>query len=191
MTVRASIVIPVKGFSAGKSRLSGVLSDRDREALVRRLAERTVRIAQSLPNVDLVAVTPDPVTADILVAMGIRVVQETAGDLNGALAEAAATLGDRRTIVLPADLPELEPDDIAAHADAAGVGLSPDRRCSGTNMLSLPAPGAIPFRFGPQSLQVHAREAHAARIGIVWIARPGLAFDLDTPADLLRLKGWS
>jgi 2-phospho-L-lactate guanylyltransferase len=46
---------------------------------------------------------------------------------------------------------------------------------------------AIPFRFGPGSFDAHLAAARAAGVPTAVVERPGLAFDLDTPADLERL----
>jgi 2-phospho-L-lactate guanylyltransferase (CobY/MobA/RfbA family) len=42
------------------------------------------------------------------------------------------------------------------------------------------------FRFGSGSFVAHQGAARAAGIEPVVVDRPGLAFDLDTPADLAR-----
>jgi 2-phospho-L-lactate guanylyltransferase (CobY/MobA/RfbA family) len=50
-------------------------------------------------------------------------------------------------------------------------------------LLTTPA-ACIPFRFGPDSFASHLSAANARRISARTITRPGLAFDLDTEADL-------
>ena len=72
-------------------------------------------------------------------------------------------------------------------ADDAGIAIAPDRGGHGTNGLYLPAGLDFTCRFGARSRVRH--EAEARRFGIepAIVVRPGLAFDLDTPADLRAL----
>jgi 2-phospho-L-lactate guanylyltransferase len=102
-----------------------------------------------------------------------------------AIADRIATL-----LILHGDLPNLGADDVAALLDAlpdtGGVAIAPDRAGTGTNGLALRPPDAIGFRFGAGSFAAHALEAQGAGVPLADVHRPGLAFDLDTPADLAR-----
>jgi len=69
---------------------------------------------------------------------------------------------------------------------ARGAAIAPDRAGTGTNGLALRPPDVIALRFGAGSLAAHLAEAEAAGVPISEVHRPGLAFDLDTPADLAR-----
>jgi 2-phospho-L-lactate guanylyltransferase len=69
---------------------------------------------------------------------------------------------------------------------AGGVAIAPDRAGRGTNGLALRPPDAIGFRFGAGSFAAHRADAEAAGVPLVEVHRPGLEFDLDTPADLAR-----
>jgi 2-phospho-L-lactate guanylyltransferase len=104
--------------------------------------------------------------------------------------EAAEADGADRLLVLHGDLPNLAADDVLALVDAmAGepsVAIAPDRLGTGTNGLALSPPGVIGFRFGTGSFAAHLTEAQAAGVEPAVVVRPGLAFDLDTPADLAR-----
>jgi 2-phospho-L-lactate guanylyltransferase (CobY/MobA/RfbA family) len=66
------------------------------------------------------------------------------------------------------------------------VAIAPDRAGSGTNGLALTPPDVIAFRFGIGSCAAHLGAAREAGVPAVEVHRPGLAFDLDTPADLAR-----
>lgn len=68
--------------------------------------------------------------------------------------------------------------------EQSGVRLvpSPD---GGTNALVLIPPGAIPFRFGPNSAARHRAAATAAGVRVESIPLPSLAADIDQPRDLL------
>ena len=95
-------------------------------------------------------------------------------------------------MILHGDLPNLPTDDVAALLDAlpAGPAASRSRRIgpgAGTNGLALRPPDAIalPIRCRLASPRTRPRR-EAAGMPIVEVHRPGLAFDLDTPADLAR-----
>ena len=64
--------------------------------------------------------------------------------------------------------------------------MAPDRAGTGTNALALRPPDVIGFRFGAGSFAAHAAEIERAGVPAVAVNRGGLAFDLDTPADLAR-----
>lgn len=190
MSLRAQIVIPVKGFATGKSRLSGALSEEDRADLLRRLTERTIAVAVSLPDVEVTVVSPDPDVLACAAGLGAKTLQQRTGGLNDALEDVIRSLPERRTLILPMDLPQLAAADIEAHIACDGVGVSPDARGEGTNLLSLPRPRAIAFRFGADSFRRHLEAVRDAGLVAEVVKRPGLAFDLDTPDDLIRLKDW-
>jgi 2-phospho-L-lactate guanylyltransferase (CobY/MobA/RfbA family) len=50
------------------------------------------------------------------------------------------------------------------------------------------APGAVAFRYGPDSARLHAGAADGAGLRAVTLDVPELAFDVDAPADLARLR---
>ncbi len=69
-------------------------------------------------------------------------------------------------------------------AGVAGVVLVTDRHGTGTNALAMRPPHAIAFAFGPGSR--HAHQAAAEAVGARYVEVDGpLAFDLDTPDDLV------
>jgi 2-phospho-L-lactate guanylyltransferase len=92
--------------------------------------------------------------------------------------------------VLHGDLPNLAPEDIdalvAALPTPRGVAIAPDRAGTGTNGLAQSPPDAIGFAFGAGSLARHRAAADEAGVPVRVVERPGLAFDVDTPADLAR-----
>jgi 2-phospho-L-lactate guanylyltransferase len=190
VTVR--IIVPHRGLAAAKTRLSPVLDDAEREALAKRLLERVLAVAHEACG-DVVVITPSEALEPLVEAAGARLAHQIGMGLNAGLEQARReALADRveTLIVLHGDLPNLSTDDIAELLAAvprpAGVAIAPDRAGRGTNGLALRPPDAIPFRFGVGSLAGHHEAAEAARVPIVEVHRPGLAFDLDTPADLAR-----
>ncbi len=190
MTVR--IIVPHRGLAAAKTRLAPVLDDAERESLARRLLERVLAVAHESCG-DVVVITPSEALRPLVAAAGARLAVQHGMGLNAGLEEARReALADHidTLLVLHGDLPNLGTDDIAAFRDAvpapSGVAIAPDRGGSGTNGLALRPPDAIAFRFGVGSLAAHHAEAEARGVELVEVHRPGLAFDLDTPADLAR-----
>jgi 2-phospho-L-lactate guanylyltransferase len=190
--VSVRIIVPHRGLAAAKTRLAPVLDDAEREALARRLLLRVLAVAHESCG-DVVVITPSEALEPLVAGAGARLAVQRGMGLNAGLEQARReALADHidTLVVLHGDLPNLGTDDVAALRDAvpqpAGVAIAPDRRGSGTNGLALRPPDAIAFRFGIGSFAAHLAEAEAAGVPIVEVHRPGLAFDLDTPADLAR-----
>ena len=190
MSVR--IIVPHRGLAAAKTRLAPVLDDGEREALARRLLVQVLGVAHQACG-DVVVITPSEALEPLVTTAGARLVVQRGLGLNAGLEQArqeAIADGVTTLAILHGDLPNLTTDDVAALLDAlpegGGVAIAPDRAGSGTNALALRPPDAIDFGFGVGSFGAHAAAAKAAGIPLVEVHRPGLAFDLDTPADLAR-----
>jgi len=190
--VSVRIIVPHRGPAAAKTRLSPVLDDGEREALAKRLLERVLVVAHEACR-DVVVITPSAALGPQVEAASARLVVQRGMGLNAGLEQARleAIVDEVTTlVVLHGDLPNLGTDDVAALLAAIpvakGVAIAPDRAGTGTNGLALRPPDAIGFRFGVDSLAAHTSEAKAASVPLVEVHRPGLAFDLDTPADLAR-----
>jgi 2-phospho-L-lactate/phosphoenolpyruvate guanylyltransferase len=190
--VSVRIIVPHRGLAAAKTRLAPVLDDGEREALARRLLEQVLRVAHEACS-DVVVITPSEALGPLVAAAGARLVVQRGMGLNAGLEQARdEAIRDQiaTLVILHGDLPNLTTDDVAALVDAlpadTGVAMATDRAGTGTNALALRPPDAIGFRFGAGSHAAHTDAAEAAGVPLVEVNRPGLAFDLDTPADLAR-----
>jgi 2-phospho-L-lactate guanylyltransferase len=190
VTVR--IIVPHRGLAAAKTRLAPVLDDGEREALARRLLAQVLHVAHEACG-DVVVITPSEALGPQVVAAGARLVVQRGMGLNAGLEQArreAIAEGVTTLVILHGDLPNLLTDDVAALVDALpaarGVAIAPDRAGTGTNGLALRPPDAMDLRFGAGSFGAHVAAAEAAGVPLSEVHRPGLAFDLDTPADLAR-----
>lgn len=189
------IVVPHRGLEAAKTRLAPILSPDERVALSRRLLQRVLgAIGGRGDRCRALVISPDPALAEVVEPAGARLLVQRGMGLNAGLEQARALAlseGVELLAVLHGDLPNLESDDISALVGAvqlpAGVAIAPDRRWSGTNGLAMRPADAVAFRFGPGSFEAHQQAATAAGLPVTVVERPGLAFDLDTPADLERL----
>jgi 2-phospho-L-lactate guanylyltransferase len=190
--VSVRIIVPHRGLAAAKTRLAPVLDAGEREALALRLLKRVLRVVHETCD-DTVVITPSEALEPFVVASGARLTVQRGMGLNAGLEQArreALADGITTLVVLHGDLPNLGADDvralIAAVPQPNGVAIAPDRGGTGTNGLALQPPDAIGFVFGIGSRAAHAAQAERAGIPYVEVDRPGLAFDLDTPADLAR-----
>ena len=188
---RTAVLVPVASFDGAKSRLGAVLDAEERRDLVERLLRRTVHAALATAGVaDVVVVSPDPEVLEVASDAGARAVRQRSRGLNPALQEARAATHADRVLILPADLPAVNPAAVAAvlaAGDAAGrpsVVLAPDRHGGGTNALLLDPPDVIDPAFGGDSRAGHAWLASSADAAFVEVPDV-LALDVDTPDDLL------
>lgn len=178
----AVVLVPVKAFSEAKMRLSGVLTQPERAALARKLAERVLSAARPLP---VAVVCDDNEVARWAEGLGAHVLSEPGVGLNAAVAAALSQLtseGYDRVVVAHGDLPLAT--NLAWLADEEGIVLVPDRHLDGTNVISLPAGCGFRFSYGPGSFSRH--QAEAERTGLAWRAvhDDSLAWDVDLPADM-------
>ena len=186
-------MLPVKDLQDAKHRLAGVLSATERRQLFAAMLEDVLTaLAASAGLAGILVVTRDPEALRLAARYGARVLVEeenrghTAASRLGARVLAAD--GAPGMVQLPADLPLLTPDDIGAllavHGEAPAVTLSPSRDQRGTNAAVCSPPDLLPLRFGDDSFSPHLRRANALGIEPQIVRRPGLALDIDTPADL-------
>lgn len=185
-------IVPVKARAAGKQRLAHALSEELRARLTRVMLEHVLATLTACAEVSGVSVmTPD---RDRLPPDVGVIPDASGGGLNESLHAALALLqrrGVTRVAILLADLPRLTVEDVSALVRAAedtGIALAPDHTGTGTNAACVPVPTPLRFQFGPDSFARH--RAEAARLGLraASVTREGLAFDLDEPADLARLR---
>ncbi len=187
------IVVPAKPFIQSKTRLSSVLTLKERVDLSRALLQRTIGLARQAGQV--VVVSRDAALRRLAKQTGAWALVETGSGLNEALHQAATWVlmqGVRSMLVLPVDLPRLQLSDLQGIIQAAGrhspaVVIAPCQRLEGTNALFLRPPKAIPFAFGPDSFARHRQAARALDLEPVVYHSPTLAFDLDLPQDWRRL----
>ena len=182
MLGRRAVLVPVKAFADAKRRLGDALSEDDRRALVRRLAERVVAAGSPLP---VAVVCDDTEVADWARRQGALVVWEPGRGLNGAVQEGVdrlASMGVESVVVAHGDLPRAT--GLADVGDFDGITLVPDRHGDGTNVIALPSRCGFRFSYGPGSFERHRSECRRLGVPVRVLALPDLAIDVDWPADL-------
>lgn len=170
-------MIPVKAFGLGKSRLEPILDASTRQQLSQALVERTLRLTGAISDKPTV-VTGDDEVAEVAMALGADIHPDPGSGLSDAVSSA---VGRRRDtwLVVHADLPLLDGDDIAVLANLASDGVivpSPD---GGTPIIG----GTdldFPFAYGVGSFHRHLRSMPDATV----VTTLGPSLDLDSPADL-------
>jgi 2-phospho-L-lactate guanylyltransferase len=189
-------LIPVKPFQAGKSRLAPVLGAHDRHELNRQLLERTIAVAQATRLFDQIAViSRSHELLALAAAKGLLAIQENGRGLNPAVTQGvrvAGTGGAAGLLLLPADLPLLEKDDLGAvcepwRSGRADAVLTPSHD-GGTSALLTPVPPSFAFAYGKQSFSRHQTLIQRAGLRLAIVERLRLAADLDTPADWTLLQ---
>ncbi|MGH8142247.1 MAG: 2-phospho-L-lactate guanylyltransferase [Steroidobacteraceae bacterium] len=204
---RCFALVPIKARALCKGRLAGSVDVETRLELVRFMLARVLAAlaqADGVGHVAVVSAERDTVPGEI------AVLADPGRGLNAALEHAQhglLELGAREIVVLPADLPHVTAEDIDAlirAGRAGGCALAPDSSDTGTNALywscerrtggsggSGGAGGAVEaslrFQFGSHSKQRHLAQARRLGLRAHLVHRPGLAFDVDTPADLAQL----
>jgi 2-phospho-L-lactate/phosphoenolpyruvate guanylyltransferase len=187
-------VVPVKDLQGTKSRLAPVLNPGARAGLTLYMMGRVVRAILEAGVADVCVVSPDRMVLEEATRRGATpLVQESRG-LNPALEEGrrrALELGAPALLVLPADLPLIDAEDVLAILEKAGEGpsavISPDGVRSGTNALLIQPPDVLPFAFGTDSFEAHLGAARRRGLDVRVCERSHLAFDLDTAGDLAHL----
>jgi 2-phospho-L-lactate guanylyltransferase len=186
MTVWA--IIPAKPATEGKSRLTGSLPPDVRARLNLNLFRHTLSIAGSVfAPANIIVISRDPAFLGLAHAAGARAVAEHGYELNQALHQAALIPpANDAVLTISTDLPNLAAADL--HAMLLGrtaIAIAPDRAEQGTNALLTSPAAIIPYQFGEGSFARHRDSAGLAGKVPRIVSRPGLAFDLDTPEDLL------
>lgn len=183
-------VVPAKCFSRAKSRLDPVLSADERAQLAAAMLAHVLRVITGSRGVGgTLVVCDDEGVAAFALAHGVQAMLHPSG-LGPSVASAVSQLLERGdgVMVVMADLVQLTADDLRALVDAAGstaVALAPDRHEDGTSALVVPTGLRAVTRFGePGSFALHLAEAHRRGLRSAVVRRPGLALDIDTPADL-------
>jgi 2-phospho-L-lactate guanylyltransferase len=187
------LLLAVRPPEEGKSRLAVALDISKRIELNYNMFRHSLKIGSELFQPDrIIVVSRSGALLDEARSLGAQALAETGADLNAALEQAARHAigrGAEALLSLSSDLPALAADDVRALLDApAAIAIATDRLRQGTNGLRMHPAGAIPFHYGEGSLAAHLAAAEAAGLDAAVIERPGLANDIDTPADLAELR---
>ncbi|HXG18608.1 MAG TPA: 2-phospho-L-lactate guanylyltransferase [Methylomirabilota bacterium] len=187
-------LVPIKALAWGKSRLSALLAEEARQAVSRAmLMDVLTSLRQSSAVEKIAVVSSDEALLALAKEWGAYTVDEgRPRGLNGAVnlgTDFCLQQGASSVLVLLADLPLVEPDDIDGlfrHLGGAerGVLLVPCKEGDGTNALWRVPPLVMPPCFGGPSLKAHQAAARCGNVPCRVVEIPHIAFDLDSIEDL-------
>jgi 2-phospho-L-lactate guanylyltransferase len=189
------ILVPVKNLLGAKQRLSEVLDQPARTELAQAMIHDVLEVLASWGTRPGVAVvTSDPFATELaahfdfhIIADGDNRSETDAIEIATAICEAQ---GVESTLVIPGDIPLLQVSELEQVVDAApkkGTVLVPAADGRGTN-AALRSPAALfPLRFGNDSFKPHLLAAKATGLPCPVLSLPGIALDVDNPADLAQL----
>lgn len=198
---RLAAIIPVGTIEGAKTRLGQSLDAEERQDLVERMLDRTVRAALAVERLDdVLVISPDREVLRRAADLGARTMRQRSAGLNAGLEDGRNDVvagGAAAILALPIDLALVSAaalEDVLAPivATAAGLPLTAtvvlvtDRHGTGTNALALRPPEVLEFAFGPNSRQAHRLAAETAGATYFEVDGP-LTLDIDTPADLVLL----
>lgn len=185
-------VLPVKELDGAKQRLSPRLSSAQRQTLMRvMIGEVLAALTAARGLAGVMVVTLDPWASNLARREGARVVTEGARDGHTGSVTAAARLLAAEgcgLLTMPGDIPAATPAEVeallAAHGPAPAFTIAPAHDELGSNAILMTPPLAVPLRFGEDSYYPHLAAARAQRIEPRIVPLPGIAMDIDHPADL-------
>lgn len=187
------VVIAARGGPEAKSRCADALTGGERAQLVCvMLEDMLAAVARCAAVSQAWVVTPTAELAAIAADRGAKVIRQARPNgLNPALCQAVAEVSEHAPyapiLMLPGDLPLLEPDDLAAaallvrtHAVVLASALD-----GGTGLMGLRAGADLPPAFGPDSFWRHSTAAEGRGLSVGLIATGSLSRDIDRPEDLV------
>ena len=189
-------LVPIKGWSEAKTRLGALFGDDARRvALARQLAEHVLDEVEKVGLGGVAVVTDHVEVAQFARRRGAKVLldppdSEFAHIIDASL-ETLVRHGARGVVVVMADLPRLDADDVREVVDILGghpCVIVPDRHDQGTNVLGLVPPDLFGTCFGyPDSMARHLAASARLDVPAVVLRSVNLGLDIDTPADVLAL----
>ncbi len=191
-------VVPVKDTGKAKQRLTPALPPPLRQALALAMLEDVLTaLAEATDLAGRMLVTSDAAATALAARYGFAAMTEGAADGHtGAVTAAARRLaaeGCAGMLTVPGDIPLVTAAEIAqllaAHLPAPSFTIAPSHDELGSNAILMSPPDAVPLRFGDDSFVPHLAAARARGIAPTVLHLPGIALDIDNPADLAHFAG--
>jgi 2-phospho-L-lactate guanylyltransferase len=196
--MKYTALVPVKSLVTAKSRLVPDLPPNRREMLVLDMLYHVLRVLQDSKLFERVSVvSPDARVLEQVRAWGAWALIEERPGHNPALYAAALREragGATALLTISADLPLLSTQEIRNLLEQSRqyeVVLAASRDGAGTNAILVRPPLAVPYLFGPDSLQRYLEAARQRHLSHTIYGSTGLAFDIDTIVDLRELEAVS
>lgn len=141
---------------------------------------------------EVIVVSPDVNVLNFAKTFGFRTMMEKAQvGVNNAVIKAnkfCLNNGATSTLVLPSDIPLIQPNDIQkileAKNNSASVVITPSKRMDGTNALLLSPPDIIKTSYDNSSFKEHKQNALNKKIPFVEVLIESIMLDIDIPQDI-------
>jgi 2-phospho-L-lactate/phosphoenolpyruvate guanylyltransferase len=180
---RFAAIVPIRSWTAGKSRLG--LDDVERASLARAFALDVIDVLTESPAIALVVVvtSDDDVRADL---GDVEVIPDDGRGLNAAVAQGCAHVlesGRSHVVVVPSDLPCLTVPALAEvlkMSEGHPQAFCPDAEGDGTSLVVSREASSLVTSYGPGSAAAH----RAAGLVPLLDAPPAVRRDVDTVAHL-------
>lgn len=182
-------LVPVRDPGVGKNRLAATLSAEQRAALTSAMLADVVTALHRGGVRRVVALASGPLAAAAARTLGVDVLLDPPGrpGLNEALRVAAGRIRATSSLVVPADLPLLQAEEVARLIAMPGEVLVAPTHDSGTGGLLRRPAWAIDTSYGPRSSVRHLVSARKAGYEAERIDMPGFRADVDDLEDLLAV----
>jgi 2-phospho-L-lactate/phosphoenolpyruvate guanylyltransferase len=199
------ILVPIKNTSVAKQRLAPVLDQPSRTKLAQAMLHDVLETLHDWQSRQIIE-SPRKDHAQVAIVTGDSFATELARDYEfeiipdpsnpgetGAIEMATqwcVERGAESTLVIPADIPLIQPweiEEIFKHAPAEGSVLVPAGDGRGTNAAFRRPANLFPLRFGNDSFKPHHAAAQATGKPCVILNLPGIAVDVDNLEDLQQL----
>ena len=185
------VVLPIRSFAGGKTRLATRLSPQERAELLKATATRVVKAADALP---IVVMSNDEGVVEWAREQGLLCLSEPGG-----LDQAAQTAlgwatgqGFQRTIVVHGDLPSITSlEAVVSVPGEVQVVIVRGHRDGGTPVLSVPCGVDFRFSYGVGSFDRHLRETSRLGLRSRVVEDRRLATDIDLPQDLVHFRSFN
>ncbi len=189
-------IIPVKDTRYSKQRTAAKLGAAERQQLALTMLEDVLAAVQPTGRrAQMVLVTVDPAAIALAEKYGATTTDTGADDGHTgsvtAAAKAMARAGAAGFLTLPGDIPLVATSEVEQLLDAHQVRepaftIAPSHDKLGSNAVACSPVGAVALRFGDDSFGPHLSAARANGIEPTVLELPGIAQDIDTPADIER-----
>lgn len=186
-------VIPVKGLSESKTRLSTVLGSKRRLLVQALLHDVLSSVVESKAFDSVLVISSDGILATEATGRNVSFLRQVTSGLNRAVDEANRH-ADREhassvTTIL-GDIPLVTADDfrelMRIGTKQRRVVMAPSTK-GGTNIMLNSPPGVVEPSYGRWSYSKHLRKAQSLGVDTYSISNLRVSFDMDTPEDLREL----
>lgn len=194
--MKIAAVIPMKCLHSAKSRLSNILTAKQRKNLAMYLLNATIKELKKSDFIsEIIIVSSDEAVKHYSCLNNIKFIKDWDEGVNKAvmLADKYCINNDiNANIVIPPDLPfvsakEIDKICIISNKYHKCIIICPSKRLDGTNVLFRKPPDVIKTHYDNNSYMNHLIEAYKFNIPIESLDIVKLRFDLDTKEDLLEL----